>query len=276
MGWKCPECGDQHEDIFSECSCGFSAYKILGIKPGSSGEEAKQAYKYLLTVWQTDSSSHDAASRKRAEERLKKINGAYGILRDNLSGGPSEVKKSSSLKISLSVGAGAIILLGVLAFSTGVFKPEETIGPGPSKKDEETNLSPFPAEKANVVQATGAPSHESPEQPVQTASKNSSDTGAEMTEEMAIERVKKSHALLPKTSTESIIRKWAENNSEKLQIIGWQARKMDDEKYLISYTAMDGVLPKGFYFDLDIRTGEVVNLANKPDLQKKYNILYSQ
>ena len=79
-----------------------------------------------------------------------------------------------------------------------------------------------------------------------------------------------------KTSTESIIKKWTEDNSGKLQLIGWKARKMDDEKYLVSYIAMDGAVPKGFYFDFDIRTGEVVNLANRPDLQKKYNIQYSQ
>jgi hypothetical protein len=51
---------------------------------------------------------------------------------------------------------------------------------------------------------------------------------------------------------------------------------MNEEKYLVSFTGMDGALPKGFYFDVDIRTGEVENLANRPDLQKKYNIRYSQ
>ena len=135
MGWKCPECGNQHEDISSECSCGYSMYKILGIKPGASGEEARQAYKYLLTVWQTDRSSDDTASRKKAEERLKKINGAYEILKENLPGGPSEVKKSSSLKISLSVGAVFIALLVVLALSTNVFKSEKTTVPGPVTKE---------------------------------------------------------------------------------------------------------------------------------------------
>jgi hypothetical protein len=76
--------------------------------------------------------------------------------------------------------------------------------------------------------------------------------------------------------TEAIIKKWTEENAEKFQIIGWKARKMDDERYLVSYMAMDGASPKGFYFDLDIRTGEVENLENKPELQKKYNILYSK
>jgi hypothetical protein len=244
-------------------------YKILGIKPGASGEEAGQAYKYLLTVWQTNRSSKDAASGIKAEDRLRKINIAYEILKKNLPPAPSKVKKSSPVKISLSLGAGAMILLAALAFSTGLFKPEKPAVPG--LREEQTN-SPA-SEKGNSEQAPAAPSPESTVQPAQEASPAA---GSEMTEEMAIERVKKSHALLRNTSTESIVRIWTQENSDKLQIIGWKARKMDDEKYLVSFTAMDGAAPKGFYFDLDISTGEVVNLANRPELQKKYNIQYSQ
>jgi hypothetical protein len=275
MGWKCPECGNQHDDISSACSCGYSVYKILGIKPGASAVEARQAHKYLLTVWQTDRSAHDAASRKKAEERLKKINLAYEILKENLPGAPPEEKKSSSLKMSLSVGAGAIMLLGILAFYTGVFKSEKDIV-GPSQGNEATNLPALPAEKENAGQSTTAPANEGPEQPMQSASNNLSATGADMTEEMAIEKVKKSNVLFRNTSTESIIKKWTEDNAGKLQVIGWKAKKMDDEKYLVSYIAMDGAVAKGFYFDFDISTGEVVNLANRPDLQKEYNIHYSQ
>ena len=139
-----------------------------------------------------------------------------------------------------------------------------------SQKNEATNLPASPAEQEDAGQTANSHTDESPQQSVYTP------RGVEITDEQAIEMVKKSHALFRNTSTESIIKKWTEDNSEKLQIIGWKARKMDDEKYLISYTAMDGALPKGFYFDLDIRTGEVENLANKPDLQKKYNIQYSQ
>lgn len=275
MGWKCPECGNQHEDISADCSCGYSLYKILGIKPGASAAEARQAHKYLLTVWQ-DRSAVDAASRKKAEERLSKINLAYEILKENLPGGPSEVKKSSSLKISLSVGAGAIMLFGILAIYTGVFKSEKNVLPGPQQRNETSNLPAHPAEKGHAGQGTGAPANESTDQPVQSDSQSAFGTGADMTEEMAIETVKKSHVLFSNTSTEAIIKKWTEDNSAKLQLIGWKARKMDEERYLVSYIAMDGAVPKGFYFDLDTRTGEVVNLANRPDLQKKYNIRYSQ
>ena len=273
MGWKCPECAVQHEDISSECSCGYSLYKILGIKPGASGEETKQAYKYLLKVWESDRSSHDPVSKKKAEERLRKINEAYGIFRKNLPGSSADLKKTNIIIIAASAGAVLIILLVVLAFSTNVFKTDKTAGPQPAQKEVKTDLPAVPAMPAGQVnggQASSSPVYEISQTPVQSA------IGGEITEEKAIEMVKKSQALTRNISTESIIKKWTQENAEKFQIIGWKARKMDDERYLVSYMAMDGASPKGFYFDLDISTGEVENLENKPELQKKYNIQYSK
>jgi hypothetical protein len=276
MGWKCPECGVQHEDILSECSCGYSLYKILGTKPGASGEETKQAYQYLLKVWESDRSSHDPASKKKAEERLNKINEAYGIFRKNLPGSSADLKKNNVIKIAASAGAVLIILLVVLAFSANVFKTDKTAGLQPAEKEVKTDLPsstaiPYtPAEPVNTGQASVSPAPEVSPTPVQPA------ISGEITDEKAIEIVKKSQALARNISTEAIVNKWTEENAEKFQIIGWKARKMDDERYLVSYMAMDGASPKGFYFDLDIRTGEVEKLENKPELQKKYNIQYNK
>jgi hypothetical protein len=275
MGWKCPECGIQHEDISSECSCGYSLYKVLGIIPGVSGEEAKQAYKYLLKVWESDRSSHDPVSKKKAEERLRKINEAYGIFKKNLPGSSADLKKSNIIKIAASAGAVFIILLVVLALYSNVFKTDKTPGPQSAQKEVKTDLpaapavSSTPVVQVNTGQTSGSPLHEisTPLQP---------DGSGGITEEKAIEMVKKSQTLTRNISNEAIIKKWTEENAEKFQIIGWKARKMDDERYLVSYMAMDGASPKGFYFDLDIRTGEVENLENNPELQKKYNIQYSK
>ena len=272
MGWKCPECGIKHGDISPECSCGYSFYKILGIKSDVSGEEAKQAYKYLLKVWESDRSSHDPVSKKRAEERLRKINEAYGIFRQNLSGSSSGLKKNNVIKIAAST-AVFIILLIALAFSLNVFKADKAAGPKPAPKEVKTDSPALPAPAvptaglANTGQVSGTPVPEISQTPA---------LSGEITEEKAIEMVKKSQALTMNISTEAIIKKWTEENAEKFQIIGWRAKKMGDERFLVSYMAMDGASPKGFYFDLDIRTGEIENLANKPELQKKYNIHYSQ
>jgi len=91
----------------------------------------------------------------------------------------------------------------------------------------------------------------------------------EITEEKALEMVKKSRTVYRDFPAEAMIKKWTEDNSSKYEMVGWQVRKVDDERYLVSYTAMDGKLTKGFYFDVDIKTRKVENLANKPDLQKK-------
>lgn len=270
MGWKCPECGLQHEDISSECPCGYSLHKILGIKPGASREETKEAYKYLLKVWEADRSSHDPASKKKAEERLRKIKEAYGIFKKNLPISSADLKKNKVIKIAASAGSVLIILLVVLAFSTNVVKTDKTAGPQPAEKEVTTDLPAMPAGQVNTGQGAGPPVHEISQAPLQPS------ISGEITEEKAIEMVKKSQALTANISTEAIIKKWADDNASKYQIIGWKARKMDDERYLVSYMAMDGASPTGFYFDLDIRTGEVENLANKPELQKKYNIQYNK
>ena len=151
-----------------------------------------------------------------------------------------------------------------------MFKTDKTAGPQPAQKEVKTDLPATPAGQINPVRTSGPPVQESSQTPAQPA------INGEMTEEKAIEMVKNSHALYRNTSTESLIKKWSEENAAKFQIIGWKARKVDEEKYLVSFTAMDGAFPKGFYFDLDIRTGEVENLENKPELQKKYNIQYSK
>ena len=93
-----------------------------------------------------------------------------------------------------------------------------------------------------------------------------------MTEEKAIEIVKRSEALLNRTPVDSIVKKWTEENAAKFKIVGWQAKKMDEQKYFVSYTALDGDVPKGFYFELDVQSGIVKDFARNPELQKKYNI----
>ena len=275
MAWKCPECGVQNEDSSTECSCSYSFFKILGIRPGASAEEAKQAYKYLLTVWQTDRSGQDPLSKKKAEDRLKKINEAYEIFRKNIPKSFADSKKGSFIKIAASAGAAFILLLGVLAMTTNLFKADKTIQPEPSQK-EKTSTSGVPSEEKRTGVASGVPSTEPPQSSVQVPPEAAVDENSGITEERAVEIVKKSRAIFGSFSTESIIKKWTDENASKYRMIGWNAKKMGEENYLVSYTAMDGTDVKGFYFDLNAKTRHVENLANNPELQKKYNIRYSQ
>jgi len=52
-------------------------YEILGLEPGASLGEVKQAYRDLAKVWHPDRFSHDPRLQQKAQEKLKEINEAY-------------------------------------------------------------------------------------------------------------------------------------------------------------------------------------------------------
>jgi len=55
-------------------------FEILEIDPGASPEEVKQAYRDLVYFWHPDRVGDDPRRKRKAEEKLKKINEAYDIL----------------------------------------------------------------------------------------------------------------------------------------------------------------------------------------------------
>lgn len=56
-------------------------YELLGVAPGASGSELKQAYHDLAKVWHPDRFSHDPRLQQKAEKKLKEINDAYERLK---------------------------------------------------------------------------------------------------------------------------------------------------------------------------------------------------
>ena len=56
-------------------------YDLLGLSPGASPEELKVAYRDLAKVWHPDRFLHDLRLQEKAQEKLKKINEAYDLLR---------------------------------------------------------------------------------------------------------------------------------------------------------------------------------------------------
>ncbi|MGH8000619.1 MAG: J domain-containing protein [Brasilonema sp.] len=70
------------------------AYSILGLKPGASPREVKQAYRKLVKIWHPDRFSHPQ-KKQEAEEKIKQINQAYNKLKSYL---PSSAHPSSQTK----------------------------------------------------------------------------------------------------------------------------------------------------------------------------------
>ena len=56
------------------------AYELLGVKPGVSIRELKQAHRDRAEVWHPDRFLHDARLQEKAQEKLKEINEAYELI----------------------------------------------------------------------------------------------------------------------------------------------------------------------------------------------------
>ncbi|MGD2125066.1 MAG: DnaJ domain-containing protein [Desulfobacteraceae bacterium] len=60
-------------------------FKILELHRNASLDEAKQAYKDLVSIWHPDRFSSNPRLRQKAEEKLKEINTAYETVKSYLS-----------------------------------------------------------------------------------------------------------------------------------------------------------------------------------------------
>ena len=62
------------------------AYRLLELTSSASDEELKAAHRELTKVWHPDRFASDPAMQRRAEEKLKVINEAYEVIRDERAG----------------------------------------------------------------------------------------------------------------------------------------------------------------------------------------------
>ena len=281
MKWKCPDCGAENPDSKFECACGYAYYRVMGIKPHESEKVVTQTYKYLLTVWHEDKIAHDPIALKNVRDRKKKIIEAYELFRKHFTPALEDSKKETSHVKIISMGVLVILVIaGLIIYLTSPQKgapAKQTVVQGvnediPRLGGNQTNVQTKPEEtNASRSESTG---QQIP--PSDQRSGLSTETLPDDPEGKAVALVKRSHVIDKFMDVDMLMKKWTDEYSAKFQVLGWKAKKVDDQLYLVGYTITDGLATKGFYFDVDLSTGTVRHLAEHPELQKKYNIHYTQ
>lgn len=268
MAWNCPQCKQTNDKELRKCTCGYAYYVVLGLKEDASAQSVEQAYKYLIKVWKTPAEAHNAGSRPKLDERVNKINDAYAVFKQISKGTDSGAKNPPIIKIAVAAGAALVVVIAAIFFFLSNQKAAQpTVLPVSSPGQMAV---PEKNESASAMQPSVSP--QPMQQPLPERKNDAPDMSSDKTPDWAIESVKKSHALDRFATVDTLINKWTKENADKLKAIGWIARKVDEQVYLVTFTATDGVTPTGFYFDISAETGEIRNIANHPDLQKKYGI----
>jgi hypothetical protein len=225
---------------------------MLGVNPGASRKDVDQTYQYLRNVWNKNIQSKDPVMKQKAQERMKKIEEAYSIYKLFVTGAPEVEKKTSFLKIAFIGGIAIIILAGVLIFFF-VFQKD-------ASREQFSQ-----AQKRDVVTSDQSGAEYVPEgaqeqyleEDYQAVPNNRfpADITSMRADEKAIALVKRSRGIDRFYSDES-------------QISDWKVKKIDDQKYIVSFTASKGPDTSEFYFDTNIKTGSVRNIKDSRELQK--------
>lgn len=267
MAWKCPQCKQINKNELHKCGCGYAYYEVLGLAEDASAQAVEQTYKYLIKVWKTPAEAYNAGSRGKLDERVNRINDAYAVFREIAGRADSGEKTGRTLQVAIGAGV-AVLIVAVGAF---FFSNQKAVQPPVASVSSPEQVAAS-GNSATTLPAQSAQGQPSVQQPLPGGKSDAPDMSADRTPEWAIEAVRKSRALDHSVSVEALVTKWTKENAEKLRVIGWLAKKVEDKTYLVTYTATDGIMPTGFYFEIDIETGEIRNIASSTELQQKYGI----
>ncbi len=268
MAWICPECGRMHEPPHKKCTCGYAYYQVLGIKDDAPPDSVEQTYRYLLKVWQKNADAQDPHALSKARARLTNINEAYAVFLQATGHAQKGTRDSTTVKFAVIGGIGLVIFV---AFAFYFFSPSQKGSPPavPESIPEQTAQQQKTASSLSVTH----PRQELDAGQTQTASPDDKpDMQVEKTPDWAIASVRKSHVLDRVATVDLLVNKWMYENAGKLSPLGWTAKKMDENMFLVSYIVTDGITAEGLYFDINTETGEIRTVAGNPDLQRKYGI----
>jgi DnaJ domain len=105
----------------------YQAYRTLGLKPGASHDEVRQAHRDLAQVWHPDRFAGNERLRQKADRNLQRINEAFAQLRDM--DPPADVSVSR-----ITTSLSAILDLGDLVQGTATYqRPRGPVRTGPRR-----------------------------------------------------------------------------------------------------------------------------------------------
>ena len=91
-------------------------------------------------------------------------------------------------------------------------------------------------------------------------------------EKCAIELAKGEHTLFPLSPNEEVIKDDIEAVKGPLNVIGWKARRIDDQTFLVTYLYKTVTQNWLYVFEVNLRAGIVRCVNDNMELRKKYNI----
>lgn len=255
MKWKCPECGLENSDTSLECTCGYAFYKMLGVKPDASPEEIHQTYQYLKKVWEENIKSEDPVMKQKAQERMKKIDEAYDIYKQFVPGYIEAEKRKPFIKIAFIAGIAVIFMAGVLIFF--FVSRKETSRQQSSHVRQEAAISSDRLGEHHTDEGDQRQYAEEyyPDEETVRRTEQPVDLTSLSGKEKAIELVKRSRGI-------------DRFYSEEFNILNWDAKKVDAQKYIVSFTASKGSNTSKYYFDTDIKNGIVRHITDRRELQR--------
>jgi hypothetical protein len=93
----------------------YHAYRTLGLKPGASRDEVRQAHRDLVQVWHPDRFAGNERLQAKAGRNVQRINEAFALLRD--------VDAPADLPVSrMRASISAILDLGDLVQGTATYQ----------------------------------------------------------------------------------------------------------------------------------------------------------
>ncbi len=88
----------------------------------------------------------------------------------------------------------------------------------------------------------------------------------------AITRVENANILSPYYTNEHVINSRLEDLSGSLNIIGWDAQKIDQQTFLVTYKYKLNDKLRGYHFEVNTKADIIRNVHSDTTLKKKYNI----